>query len=121
MKAVKLTFTIAALILIGTMSFAETRVSKAIIHQTSENLVKVKAEICDLDDMRVEITNEEGDVVFADKLSNGLSIASKTYDFSETKVGGYFVTVYCNDRVLETTVIGNGKVAKQDAYYFVIN
>ena len=121
MKTVKLTFAIAALILVGTMSYAETKVSQAIIHQTSEEMVKVKAEVCDLDDMRVEITNEEGDIVFADDLTSNTGIASKTYDFSKTKIGGYYVTVYCNDQVLETTVIGNGKVAKQDAYYFVIN
>lgn len=121
MKTVKLTFAIAALILTGTLSYAETKVSKAIIQQITEDMVNVKAEICDLDEMRVEITNEEGDVVFADKLSAATGIASKTYDFSKTKIGGYYVTVYCNDKVLETTVIGEGQVAKKDSYYFVLN
>ena len=121
MKGVKLFLTALTIITMTATTFAETKVSKAIIHQTNENQVTVKAELCDLDQMRVEITNENGDIVFQDQLTSSKGIANKTYDFSETKVGGYFVTVYCNDKVLETTTIGNGQVSQADNYYFVLN
>lgn len=83
--------------------------------------ISVKAEVCNSDLMRVDITNEDGDIVFSDNLKGSNGLASKTYDLSETRVGEYFITVYCNDRKMETTVIADGHVAIQDDFYFVPN
>jgi hypothetical protein len=121
MKTVKLSFVIIAMFLTASLTFAKQNASKAIIRQVSEDMISVKAEICDLDQMRVEITNEDGDIVYSDPLTSNTGIAGKTYDFSDTRIGGYYVTVYCNDKIMETTVIGNGKVAKQNSYFLVLN
>lgn len=121
MKAIKLNLIIFLLALTGSITLAETKASQAIIQQLSEDLISVKAEVCNSDQMKVEITNKDGDVVFSDKLSGANGFASKTYDLSETRVGEYFISVYCNDRILETTVIADGKVAIRDNFYFVLN
>ncbi len=120
MKAVKLNLVLFLLAITAAMSFAETRMSQAVIRQLEGDKVSVMAEICHTDQMRVEITNEDGDIVYSDKLNGAGGITSKTYDFSKTRVGEYFITVYCNERVLETVVISDGEVAIRDNYHFAL-
>jgi hypothetical protein len=121
MKSIKIFLTIALAFFTLSMANATHKTSKAIINQVSENLISVKAELCDLDQMRVEITNKKGDVVFSDNLINQSGFAKKTYDFSDTKIGEYYVTVYCNNQILEATIISDGKVSMNDSHYFVLN
>ncbi len=121
MKAIKLNLIILLLTITGSISLAETKASQAIIQQLTEDLISVKAEVCNSDQMKVEITNKNGDVVFSDKLGGVNGFASKTYDLSETRVGEYYISVYCNDKLMETTVIADGEVAIRDNFYFVLN
>lgn len=121
MKTVKLNIIALLTIFLSSTAFAGLHQSQVIIQELSNDLISVKAELCDLDNMKVIIENEDGDVVFSDKLANKTGITSKTYDLSETKVGGYFIKVYCNDKLVESTVISDKNVTRKDSHYFVLN
>lgn len=120
MKTVKLFFAIIAVTLTGTMSFATTGFTKAMIQQKSETSVNLKAQLNEAEVMEVIISNENGDVVFSESFENRGGTISKTYDFSETKHGGYYMEVFINKELVETTVIGDGNVSIRSNFFLEI-
>ncbi len=75
MKAVKSILVLFTVLLTVSFSFGTQKASKAVIRQVSDELLTVTAEICDLDRMRVEITNEDGDVILSDQFTGETGIA----------------------------------------------
>jgi hypothetical protein len=121
MKTVKLFFAIIAVTLTGTMSFATSGITKTMIQQQSETSVNLKAQLDETELMEVVISNENGDVIYSEVFENYSGMISKTFDFSETRYGGYYMEVFINDELVKTTVINNGEVSVQDSYHLVLN
>ena len=109
MNRLKLNLFILASILTIGFTIAKTGNDHAIIRQSGDHKIILTAK-AELDHpLTVEFTNKKGEIIFSDKIE-GNRIVKKTYDLSETKVGQYNVSLYCNDKSFASTYISEGMV-----------
>ena len=104
MRTVKLFLAIIAVTLVGTMSYANSTFSKAVITERSEAF-NLKAQLEADETMEVVISNDENEVIISD-IIEGSTTVNKTYDFNEAHYGEYQVEIFVNGELIRTTVVG---------------
>lgn len=112
MKRVKLILAIVLLIAIGTMSFASQEEKYVVIWKTGVEKVNVRAELVSGETMLILITDEDGETVLKDEISNSPRIVNKTYDFKKSHFGIYKLQVFVNGELVKATVISDNKISQ---------
>lgn len=116
MKKVKLLLAVFLIALGSNLALAETGFKNVVVKEARKHRVNVKTELDANETMLVSITNEDGDVILSDLVSDSPRLVSKTYDFNEARYGNYELKIFINDELVESTVISEKDVTFQKAF-----
>ncbi len=119
MNLLKLNLIALVSILTIGISNAKSEAEHAILTQIDNNKITLRAQADTDHPLRIEFTNNKGEVVFSDAIiSEGLVL--KTYDLSKTKVGVYNVAIFCDDNNFASTFISKDKVEIEKQHSLIL-
>lgn len=116
MKNFSIVLAIIALTLVGTFSNAKTIVNKVLIKETANHMINLKSSLKADETLKVIISHEDGELILEDQIEDVEGLISKTYDFNEARFGDYFIEVFINDELVESTVINENEVSFQNQF-----
>ncbi len=105
-----------AVLFTGTMSFASTGLNKVLIRENSNHIVNLRTSLEADETMLVVITDQDGEIVLSDKVSDTPGLVIKRYDFNRARFGDYKIEVFINQELTPTTVISKEGVTLQSLY-----